>query len=244
MALEGTLQDMSLSDLFQVFRLGPKSGVLVINTETERGIIYVDKGRLIDGFVVQSDTRAVLATADEAVLRMLAWDDAEFVFRHDLSVAGRAIRIEQDGEWLVLEGMRRRSDPTRALPYHQLTLDTQLRLSPLPSNAESSVSLDVDQWRILSHAANNQDLRTICQVTGIEQEQAFRIVAELLSIGLVEVIQEAPRRPTAAPSAMREPANTSSEMALSGAAAPAPGGKATVVGRGLLNTIMRRISQL
>ncbi|NTW98298.1 MAG: DUF4388 domain-containing protein, partial [Oscillochloris sp.] len=41
MALEGTLQDMSLSDLFQVFRMGPKTGLLLLSSDGERGIIYV-----------------------------------------------------------------------------------------------------------------------------------------------------------------------------------------------------------
>lgn len=249
MALEGTLQDMSMSDLFQIFRLGPKSGILLLDKANERGVIYVDRGKLIDAFVVQGTERTVVATADEAVLHTLTWDDAAFVFRHDLSVAGRAARIEHDGEWLILESMRRRSDPMQALPYHKITLDTQLQLSPLPSNAESSVSLDVDQWRILSHAANNQNLRTICEATGIEAERATRIVAELLSIGLVEI---APPKKVA-PASSARPAVQSGQPAALNAGTPtdkapvpvnAEGGQSTKVGRGLLNAIMRRINEL
>jgi hypothetical protein len=251
MALEGSLQDMSLSDLFQVFRLGPKSGVLLLSHDAERGVIYVDRGALIDAFVVRGEERSVVATSDEAVLHMLAWDDAQFVFRHDLSVAGRAVQVQHDSEWLVMEGMRRRSDPLQALPYHNLTLDTCLQLSPLPSNAESSVSLDVNQWRILSHAANNQSLRTISELTGIEPEKTLRITAELLSIGLVEAMPTAPARSAASRgSATRQqeaPRSGPGQDHTSTGTGHPPNGKdkqPARVGRSLLNAILRRVSEL
>jgi hypothetical protein len=141
--------------------------------------------------------------------------------------------------------MRRRSDPLRALPYHNLTLDTRLQLSPLPSNTESSVSLDVNQWRILSHAANNQSLRTISELTGIEPEQTLRITAELLSIGLVEAMPTTPVRPAAHQQAA--PRSTP-EHERSSAVPDAPSNGKTKqparVGRPLLNAILRRVSEL
>lgn len=249
MALEGSLQDMSLSDLFQVFRMGPKSGVLIIHHEEERGIIYVNQGRLIDAFVIRGGERNVIATRDEAVLHQLAWPDASFVFRHDLSVAGRPIQIEHDAEWLVLEAMRRHTNPTQAVPYQKITMDTQLQLSPLPTNAESSVSLDVDQWRILSHAANNEDLRTICAATNIDPERAMRIVAELLSIGLVEIAPLKPRprprrTPPPQPVATEQPGSGFTGSPVPGSPQPQPAATSTTVGRGLLSAIMRRVSEL
>jgi len=250
MALEGTLQDMSLSDLFQIFRLGPKSGVLILTRDADRGIIYVNQGQLIDAFIVRGAERMVVATRDEAILAMLEWEDASFAFNHNLSVANRPVRIEHDAEWLIMEGMRRRSDPTRALPYHTITLDTRLQLSPLPSSAESGVSLDVDQWRILSQIASNQTLRSICEATRIEPQKAIRVVAELLSIGLVEIA--VPPRSTEARQPREQPVSTPlqprripTDLALANAGILDPGEQSRPnVGRGLLNAIMRRIDDL
>jgi hypothetical protein len=257
MALEGTLQDMSLSDLFQVFRLGPKSGVLLLQKADDRGIIYVDRGTLIDAFIVRGTERTVIATADEAVLQTLAWDDARFVFRHDLSVADRPVQMKHDSDWLVMESLRRSKNPMGTMPYQHITLDSQLQLSPLPTNAESSVSLDVDQWRILSHAANNQDLRTICKATGIEQDKALRIVAELMAIGLVEVARhkapQKPARPPVSPPTSQPAPASSVPAAATDAESPESTKRANGInepqqsplfGRGLLNAIMRRISEL
>lgn len=247
MALEGTLQDMSLSDLFQIFRLGPKSGVLLLTKSADRGVIYVNQGNLIDAFIVRGPDRMVISTRDDAVLSMLGWEDASFVFNHNLSVANRPVRIEHDAEWLVMEGMRRRTDPTRALPYHTITLDTHLQLSPLPSSAESGVSLDVDQWRILSQIAGNQSLRSICEATRIEPQKAIRVVAELLSIGLIEVAvapkpaaPPKPPPPTIKPLPSKQPA----ELAMANAGILDGDQSRPPVGRGLLNAIMRRIDDL
>lgn len=251
MALEGTLQDMSLSDIFQVFRMGPKSGVLLLNKEEERGVIYVAEGRLIDAFIVRGTERSVVSTGDEAVLQMLTWDDAGFVFRHEIATDQRPVRIEHDAEWLILEGMRRRTDPLRSMPYQTITLDTELQLAALPSSAESGVSLDVDQWRVLSQVASSQDLRAICDATGINPDKAIRIAAELLSIGLVEI---APPSQPAQPPGYADQAETDSpsrrkdlELKLTKAGVPSElrgGSNRPSVGRGLMNAIMRRVRDL
>ncbi|MBX0328081.1 DUF4388 domain-containing protein [Oscillochloris sp. ZM17-4] len=244
MALEGTLQDMSLSDLFQVFRMGPKTGVLLLTSGAERGIIYVAAGRLIDAAVVSGPERTVLASHDEGVIRMLLWDDADFTFRHSPAVLERPVHIAHDSEWLVLEGMRRRDNPALAMPYHTITLDTQLQLSPLPSSAESGVSLDVNQWRILSQVSIAPSLRAICDATGISVDQAIRTVAELMSIGLVEIVPPAVPKSKPRPrlDLMTSPQGSMMEPVLAGARSGEEG--PPMVGRGLLDAIMRRVRGL
>ncbi|RRR65673.1 MAG: DUF4388 domain-containing protein [Candidatus Viridilinea halotolerans] len=250
MALEGTLQDMSLSDLFQIFRMGPKTGVLILASVAERGIIYVAAGKVIDAVLATSPGNRVQAAQEEAVIQMLLWDHASFVFRHDANVLNRSPRITQDGEWLVMEGMRRREDPARATPYQSITLDTKLQLSPLPSSAESGVSLDVNQWRILSQVSISPNLRTICEATGIEPAQAIRTVAELMAIGLVEVVIPTPAAKASTksvahdPVASMAPAVGSSDLAATASRMGADCGERPQVGRGLLEAIMRRIRGL
>jgi hypothetical protein len=250
MALEGTFQDMSLGDLFQVFRMGPKTGVLLLTTEGARGVIYVAAGQLVDAALVRGAERSVVAAQDEAVIQMLQWDAAAFTFRHDPAVAQRPIRMLHDAEWLVLEGMKRRDDPTLALPYHRITPETQLQLSPLPSSAESGVSLDVNQWRILSQVASCPNLQTISEATGIPHERLTRIVAELLAIGLVEVVP--PTRTALRPQQRRDPVaamNSPNQFGSAMAGFPARGANNAdearpQVGRSLIDAVMRRVRGL
>ncbi len=244
MALEGTLQDMSLSDLIQVFRMGPKSGVLLIVYADERGVIYVAHGTMIDAVIVQTSNRAIHATGEEAVIQMLTWDNGSFVFSANPSVFERPVRIVRDGEELILEGLRRRKDPAQALPYHTITLDTRLQLSPLPNKPENGVSLDVNQWRVLSQVASDKDLREICAVTCLGSETVIRTVAELLSLGLVEIA------PTNRLSASRSTTQTARKphhpqpilaSANAGCSQNSSDQPQPVVGSSLINAIMRRI---
>ncbi|NJM07089.1 DUF4388 domain-containing protein [Candidatus Gracilibacteria bacterium] len=233
MALEGTLHDMPLPDLIQIFRMGPKTGILLLNAPRERGVIYVAAGRLVEAAVLPYEGRAIVAAHDEAVLHMLLWEEANFVFRHDLAAASRPARIIRDAEWLVLESVRRRDDSTHLLRYQRLTLDTRLQLSPLPQSADHSVSLDVRQWRILSQVASCPDLRAIVQATELPAQQVIQTVAELVAIGMIEVIERSRSRP-----AHRERPATSLSVAALG------GGADVAAGRTLLDAIMRRVRSL
>ena len=190
MALEGSLRDMSMVDLFQIFRMGPKSGILLLATGPERGIVYVAEGRPVDAVLVRGSERQVISSGEDAVMLLLQWDDATFTFRHDPAVCERPIRIFHDSDWLILEGMRRRENPLRVLPHECITMDTKLEMATLPSSAENGVNLDLNQWRILSQIAISQNIREICAKTGMVPEQAIRMVTELVAIGLVSIAQE------------------------------------------------------
>jgi hypothetical protein len=241
MALEGSLLDMSLTDLIQIFKMGPKSGVLVLVHGDERGVIYVSAGRLIDAAVVRGPNRHMAAIGEEAVLYMLQWDDAAFSFRHDIALDRRPARIVHDSEWLLLEGLRRRTKPARMLPHEQITLATRFELAPLPNTSESGVHLDLDQWRLLSQVSSNASLRELCESIGMDSDHAIRIATELVVIGLIVVMPPPPSRierprPVVAAAPVRTRTN------LVPAMAGASGGETT--GRGLLSAIMRRIRGL
>ncbi len=241
MALEGSFEDMSLADLFQVFRIGPKTGVLLLYNHHERGVIYVAQGLLVDAFVVTGSERQVVATRDEAVLYMLGWSSACFIFRHDPTVTARVPRMTHDAEWLVLESMRRHNNPQHAVPHRTITLDTRIQLAPMPSNAESHVSLDVEQWRILSHAANGATLREICADTKMPEMQVIRLVSELLAVGLIDVTTNRVQPPTLS----AQPAHQAASPPLRLDPVPAARPAATPpIKRSLLSAIMRRVSEL
>lgn len=248
MALEGSLQDMSLTDLFQIFRTGSKTGVLILNGGSERGIIYVHKGQLVDAVLVRGTERQIIATAEEAVLLLLQWEQANFTFRHDLTVAERRACIVHDIEWLVIEGLKRRENPFRMLPHQQITLDARFELAPLPSSAETGVNLDLDQWRVLSQIAICQDLREIIARTGLTADQGVRISTELLAIGLIEIVQPPKPASQARPTARQRIPDMLYTQQLTPAYANTPelpqAESNQTSGHGLLGAIMRRIRGL
>jgi hypothetical protein len=237
---------MSLVDLIQIFRMGPKTGVLLLAGGPERGVIYVSAGRLIDAVLVRGPERQVLAVGEEAVLQLLQWEDATFTFRHDLVAVERPNRIVHDSEWLVMEGVRRRANPLGALSHQQITLETQLELTSLPGSAETGVNLNLNQWRILSQVSACQNMRMICEKTDMDVEQAIRMVTELVAIGLVDIARpvvpppERPRKRAEAPA----PEQQLQPAMVGSAARPLAAGMSPLPGRSVLNAIMRRVRGL
>jgi hypothetical protein len=188
MALEGSLHDLSLIDLIQIFRIGLKTGVLWLIGGAEHGVVYVRAGCLIDALLVRGPERQVIATADDAVIRLLQWEDATFTFQPDSKVNRRPVRMVHDHEWLMLEGSRRRERSLQAPPDQVIALDTCFALSRQPGGADGAFKLDLEQWRILSQIAVSPSAREICARTGVAPDQALARLAQLLAIGLVEVI--------------------------------------------------------
>jgi len=80
MALEGTFDDMPLTDLIAIFRIGLKSGILDITGDTYCGAVYVSYGRLIDATVQEWPSRQERFIGDEAVLDLLTCSGGRFVF--------------------------------------------------------------------------------------------------------------------------------------------------------------------
>ena len=188
MALEGNLRDMALVDLLQMLWMGSKTGLLLLLTGAERGIIFLRDGRIIDAVLLHGSQRQVVAAAEDAVIHMLQWEDFRFAFRPDPTMAERPVRISRDHEWVLTEDLRRRVGSPRALAPGRITPDTRLKLAALPGRAEREVNLSLDQWRILSRLASSRNVRDICEETCLDLDRAIRLIAELVAIGLIEII--------------------------------------------------------
>lgn len=242
MALKGTLEDMPLSDLFQVFRIGPKTGVLFLAHGALYAAIYVAKGRLVDAVLMHKSERKAVASQEEAVIQTLLWDGGSFLFRHDARVEQRPVRIRHSAEWLVLTGLRRRSDLPPGRPYLQITPETRLRPTSRPLDADD-VELNADQQRVLRAAAGSPDLRTMSQMTGIEWNALRRVVGELMAIGLLEL---APTPATPRMAKRRDAIVSLPDVrpTRDGVVAHRSGVSSVTVGRSLIEAIMQRIRSL
>jgi hypothetical protein len=187
MALEGNLQDLSLIELIQLFRIGVKTGVLWLIGGTEQGAVYVRAGCLIDAVLTRGPERQVIATADDAVIYLLQWEEARFTFQPDSKINRRPVRMIHDHEWLIQEAARRREHAVQARPEQAISLDTRFALSRQPGTT-GAFRLDLDQWRILSLVAICPSARALSARSGLTPNQALAGLTQLLVIGLIEVM--------------------------------------------------------
>lgn len=102
--VEGDLQQISLSDLLQVFAMNHKDGVLAVNSQRKKGYIFVSGGHVINARIAQVEGL-------KAFFRMLMWDQGKFRFTPGHPQTDVQISIPTDQ--LLMEGMRQ-NDEMRA----------------------------------------------------------------------------------------------------------------------------------
>ena len=102
--VQGSLREMSLPEVIQIFGNGRKTGRLSIASDGKRGEVFFNEGMVYDA------SYEGLEGAD-AVYAMLSLLDGEFFL--DPSVTREENKIGMSAEGLLLEGMRRLDEATR-----------------------------------------------------------------------------------------------------------------------------------
>jgi hypothetical protein len=190
MALEGTLQDMPFTDLFDVFRAGRRSGRLLVSHDEERGLIFIGAGQLLDAVLVTDIEGTSAAYAEEAVIRILGWSAASFVFEHDPTVTQRPRRILRDVAWFFTAIARE--------PRPAVSLRSRLRpLMPGQGEAVGPVTLSGEEWRLLGALWAQPTLSMACVELEREAHQMLPLAQSLVDRGLLAIVEESETpRPT------------------------------------------------
>ena len=94
----GSIQDMTVIDLLQTFEISKKSGTITFKNGSRLGQVWFEDGRAIDAEVGA-------LRGEEAVYRLLVWNDADFEV--NFGPITREELIDQPASVLVMEGMRR-----------------------------------------------------------------------------------------------------------------------------------------
>lgn len=121
-AVRGSLAQISMVDLLQVFAMNRRSGCIRLQRESDGDTaeVFVDEGRI-------EDAQVGLARGEKALYRLLAWSDGSFSFDPNARTAGSTISKKTDS--LLMEGLRQRDELERLLP----------ELPPLDSHVERAI---------------------------------------------------------------------------------------------------------
>jgi pSer/pThr/pTyr-binding forkhead associated (FHA) protein len=140
--MSGSLEEIPLPDLLQLFGTSKKNGVLVLQTETLEGRIYLTEGKVRFAVIEGMDAVPPL----KAVYRMLDWHQGQFALDPPDS---RQFEnpVDASAQEILMEGIRQQ-DEFNALRARLPALDSSLRLNlPLESKLRelNPVQLDVLQ---------------------------------------------------------------------------------------------------
>jgi hypothetical protein len=173
--MTGSIAEVALPDLLQLFSASKKTGVLQITTLTDVGAIYLEDGRV--RFAVVNGDESV--PPEKAFYRILVWDKGTFDL---LPKSQREFPVEIQGsiEGLLMEGMRQLDEIRRlgdALPQLQSQVSVAMPLDKPLRNA-SPEELDVIQL-----ALNHDALVDMMNHSGKPDPEVAEVVVALLEKG-------------------------------------------------------------
>lgn len=180
MALQGDLSEFSLPDVIQLVDLSQKTGGVHI-----RGLRGTQE---IDGWIYFRDGKIIGATLDnlpplEAAYAFFTCTSGPFRFYEDKVLAKPT--ISRSNEALIMEGIIRQDAWTQIqeqVPSMQMV--PKLVLNPSSSNNE--ISLEADEWRVLTMVNGRSSVAQIAQHSGLGDLRTCQIIADLLRSGLIE----------------------------------------------------------
>lgn len=177
--MSGSIAEIPLPDLMQLFSASKKSGVLVVRTDQDIGKIFFDGGQVVYASLNENDDVAPL----KSLFRILTWqhgtfdmeppEDREFVER-----------IEMSTEGILMEGMRQLDELRRLgpeMPPMHATISLAMPMIP-PLRDLSPAELDV-----LQLAYNYGHTETILNKSLASDLDTSQILVKLLNSGYLRV---------------------------------------------------------
>jgi hypothetical protein len=170
--MSGTIDEVPLVDLLQLFATSKKSGVLAIQHEDgTSGRLYLRKGAVPFASIDELPD----IPAQKAIYRMLTWSKGTFeLLPHDEREFSEELTLSTEG--LLMEGMRH-LDETRRLESMLSTTGRYTLASPL---VPALKDLDERGLMVLQHAWNHGRLPVILDRSRLTDLDTMEVLAKLV----------------------------------------------------------------
>lgn len=180
MALAGELSEFPLTDIIQLVDLSKKTGG--VHIKGLRG------QQSLDGWLYFRDGKIIAAQLDglpplEAAFAFFTLTTGPFQFYDHLQPESQT--ITQSNEMIIMEGIMRQEQWAQ-LQEHTPGLNMVPRLIPNPSSNGTEISLEADEWRVLTMVNGKNTVAQIAQKSGLGELRTGEIIARLLADGLIE----------------------------------------------------------
>lgn len=168
--VEGSLDQMALVDLLQVFGLNHKSGVLHLRRGTaDRGAVYLDNGRIVNA-------RCGRVEGEKAFNRLLAWTNGNFRFSPGQPQV--EVRLNGPVDHLLMEGLRVADEmaaQAATLPALNARLSLRIPRERLPQGLRPATR---DILLKLEYYPRVGDLLDQCPYSDFQILQVLRVLRE------------------------------------------------------------------
>lgn len=179
-AMSGSLEDVAIPDLLQLFTTSRKTGVLsVANADEDSGRIYIREGQI---FYAEYNDLDIIDPV-KAMIRMMGWSDGHFRMLPP-SDKEFADEIKQPSDHLIIEAARN-LDELRRLEDEIPELEDMVKI---PSPLESSLTdLSKEELQVFQLAFNQQFFQPILDNSPFSDLKTSTIARDLMAKGYLEV---------------------------------------------------------
>lgn len=175
--IEGNLTQMSLVDIFQIFSMNKKSGVLALRREDigEEGMVFLKDGEIINATI--NNTKG-----EKALYRLLGWETGKFAYiPQDFHPE---VTIEKSTDSLLMEGMRQ-IDEWKKMEKEFPPLDSIVALKIDPNRLTGGLRpVTKDVIALLSFYDTVKDILNNCAYPDYE---VMMTIHTLISKGIVAI---------------------------------------------------------
>jgi len=180
MALQGSLEDFELTDVFQLIQLGQKDGGLRIQSEDDVGIVYF-KG----GIVIHAKTNSI--NGEAAIDTILSWKKGRFVFNPNEETLERTVELPI--QQVILEAARR-IDEMNKIQKLIPNFEVIVNIIEVPEAGVEKIHLKPEEWKILSFVDGSRSIKAIASKASVSEFETARVLYGLISSGLVKITKK------------------------------------------------------
>jgi hypothetical protein len=193
-ALQGTLDVVSVAEVLRLLAATGKTGRLALENERSRGVLWIRDGHV----AALSDVEAAVPGPLVEFLFWFSVDGGWFGF----DVDDRAPPADGGEVATIVAELAALSQEWDALQHVVPSPEHRVRLvSRLP---QEKVTVDAEQWPAILAAATEPRVRDLGTELGVEGFGALRAARELVTAGVAEVLP--PHRGLSVPSRLSPPA--------------------------------------
>jgi hypothetical protein len=141
-------------------------------------------------FIDRADLEEVVREqVEELIYSLMSWDRGSFKFYENQFPTDEEITVSLSTENVVLEGLRRLDEMSKireSLPE----FTTVLALAPSAEGQRRDISLEPDEWNVLSLVDGHRSIEDLIRVSHLDSIETLKRLASLFLAGLVEPAQE------------------------------------------------------
>lgn len=193
LALQGTLDVVSVADVLRLLAATTKTGRLRLESDGAQGVLWLREGRVTA--VTGAEPRD-----DVPVAELLFWfglpGDGWLTFDVDDAAPDTGQALHVDGLVAELEALTREWED-----LHRVVPSLGHRIGLVPRLAGPEITIDADVWPAVLAAAFEPTVQDLGARFGLGALDALRAVRDLVGTGLVEILPPAGRRTTSEPRA-------------------------------------------